>query len=139
MLSLYLYAQENSQPEKGKDRAHFELIVEGITEKTGEVRIAMFNSESTYSEKENPLHTVVLPADTSKISWEDKELPFGVYAIAVYHDKNINEMLDTNVLGIPKEAYGFSNNARGRFGPASWNDAKFVVDSVEYATKITIK
>ncbi|MDZ7756077.1 DUF2141 domain-containing protein [Rhodohalobacter sp.] len=32
---------------------------------------------------------------------------------AIYHDKNTNGELDTNLSGIPEEAYGFSNNARG--------------------------
>ena len=58
----------------------------------------------------------------------NRDLAYGQYAIAVYHDKNKNGLLDTNMLGIPLEEYGFSNNARGRFGPASWSQAKFTVN-----------
>ena len=81
----------------------------------------------------------MLPVEENRISWKQDSLPYGKYAIAVYHDKNVNGELDSNLLGIPKEAYGFSNNARGRFGPASWKDAHFEITSQQYSMTITIK
>jgi uncharacterized protein (DUF2141 family) len=48
-----------------------------------------------------------------------KNLKPGKYAFKYFHDENKNEKLDTNWLGIPKEAFGFSNNANGVFGPPS--------------------
>ena len=51
----------------------------------------------------------------------------------VFHDKNNDGRLNTWPIGMPSEPYGFSNNARGRFGPASWQAASFEVrgDSVQ--------
>jgi uncharacterized protein (DUF2141 family) len=37
--------------------------------------------------------------------------------------------MDTNFLGIPKEDYGCSNNARGFMGPPKWKDAKFQINN----------
>lgn len=51
----------------------------------------------------------------------------GKYAVAVYHDENNNGDLDTNLVGIPNEAYGFSNNASGLFGPPAFEDAGFEI------------
>jgi len=48
----------------------------------------------------------------------------GQYAIKVFHDENANGELDINFLGIPKESYGFSNHARGRFGPPPFAEAR---------------
>ena len=53
------------------------------------------------------------------------ELPQGRYAIGVFHDANRNNRLDTGLFGIPKEQFGFSNGASGRFGPPSFADAGF--------------
>ena len=39
------------------------------------------------------------------------ELPPGTYAIGIFHDVNLNNKMDNNFFGIPKEQYGFSNNA----------------------------
>ncbi|MBO6573680.1 DUF2141 domain-containing protein [bacterium] len=132
---MSLKAQEISYPEK--DVSEFRLYIEGINELKGEIRIAMFDSKEKYTK--DPIHAIVLPVDSTTIIWTQEMLPFGEYAIAVYHDKNENGKIDTNLLGIPKEDYGFSNNARGRFGPASWQDSKFMVEDNFYSTSIKIK
>lgn len=44
----------------------------------------------------------------------------GDYAVRYFHDENENDQLDTNFVGIPKEGYGFSNDAHGTFGPYSF-------------------
>jgi len=49
----------------------------------------------------------------------------GTYGLSAFHDQNENGKLDTNFLGMPIEDYCASNNARGVFGPPSFDDAKF--------------
>ncbi len=136
---MNVFAQEISYPEKERKVSSFELVIEGISDIEGEVRVAVFNSEKSYGEKEDPLHAVVLEVRSDSVIWDDVELPYGKYAIAVYHDKNVNGKLDSNFLGIPKEAYGFSNNARGKFGPASWKDAHFSIDEKTSSMSIQVK
>ena len=53
------------------------------------------------------------------------ELPPGTYAIGIFHDVNLNNKMDNNFLGIPKEQYGFSNNARAFLGPPAFEVAAF--------------
>ena len=57
------------------------------------------------------------------------ELPNGTYAIGIFVDANYNNEMDKNFFGIPKEQYGFSNDAKGSFGPPSFKDASFTVSS----------
>jgi uncharacterized protein (DUF2141 family) len=52
-------------------------------------------------------------------------VPKGEYGISAFHDENSNGKLDTNLLGMPIEDYCASRNARGTFGPPSFDDAKF--------------
>ena len=54
-----------------------------------------------------------------------KDLKHGQYAIRFIHDENENEELDTNILGIPKEGFGFSNDAMGKFGPKDFKEWLF--------------
>ena len=49
------------------------------------------------------------------------------YAIRFFHDENRNDELDTNILGIPKEGFGFSNDAMGKFGPKDFSEWLFEV------------
>lgn len=113
------------------------LMIEGVDDPVGEIRIAIFDSENRYLE--NPSLADVIPASQTKIEWQKENLAYGQYAIAVYHDKNKNGLLDTNMLGIPLEEYGFSNNARSRFGPASWSQAKFTVNERNAVHRILLE
>jgi uncharacterized protein (DUF2141 family) len=57
-----------------------------------------------------------------------ENLNSGKYAFKYFHDENKNKKLDTNLIGIPKEGFGFSNNAKGKFGPPSFKQMIFKVD-----------
>lgn len=52
----------------------------------------------------------------------------GKYAFKYFHDENKNKKLDTNLIGMPKEGFGFSNNAKGKFGPPSFKQTIFIVN-----------
>ena len=45
--------------------------------------------------------------------------PQGSYAVALFHDENDSGHMETNLLGIPTEGYGFSNNPTLYLGPPS--------------------
>ncbi|HET9992579.1 MAG TPA: DUF2141 domain-containing protein, partial [Kofleriaceae bacterium] len=47
------------------------------------------------------------------------------YAIVTLHDENNDNVFQKNALGMPKEGYGFSNNAKPRFSAPSFDDCKF--------------
>ena len=49
------------------------------------------------------------------------------YAIVILHDENNDNIFQKGPFGIPKEGYGFSNNATARFSAPSWDDTRFHV------------
>ena len=63
-------------------------------------------------------------------------LEAGRYGLSAFHDENADGKLDTYPLGIPKEAYGFSRDARGMFGPPSF-DASAI--DLQKDTAITVQ
>lgn len=67
-----------------------------------------------------------------------KDVPPGNYAVAILHDANSNQKMDKNFLGIPKEGYGFSNNASAAFGPPSYRKASFA-HGASAPTELSIK
>ncbi len=136
LFTINTFAQE--LPDYVTDNStSFTLQVHGFNKVEGELRIAMFDSKEDYTKE--PVFAVVLPVEGEEVEWKVPDLPYGEYAIAVYHDKNKNGKLDTNFLGIPKEGYGFSNNARGKFGPASWEDAKFSISEQSFSHLIIVE
>ena len=126
LLTVYMLFSNGFTVKKNKLVSTVTLKIDGVDIAVGEIRIAIFDSENRYME--NPSLAEIVPVSQTNIEWQIENLAYGQYAIAVYHDKNKNGKLDTNMLGIPLEEYGFSNNARGRFGPASWSQAKFTVN-----------
>ncbi|TWX66539.1 DUF2141 domain-containing protein [Colwellia sp. C1TZA3] len=64
-------------------------------------------------------------------------IPTGTYALAVIHDENMDGKLDTNLLGVPTEGYGFSNTTIDEFGAPAFSAARFHYD--EQKLNLTIK
>ena len=87
--------------------------------------------------KGKELKLLNFPADAQPLEIKVKLEP-GSYAIAAYHDANDNKKLDKSFTGIPSENYGFSNNARGTFGPPSLSDQLFDLKS-ETSISIELK
>ena len=68
-----------------------------------------------------------VPAALSGSTIVIKGLKPGFYALAVFHDENLNDNFDQGIFGIPLEKYGFSNDASGFFSAPDFDDAKFQV------------
>ena len=62
----------------------------------------------------------------------------GTYAVSVLHDENGNQKADF-MLGMPREGFGFSRDAKVRFGPPKFAAASFVVGAGGTAQSITMK
>jgi uncharacterized protein (DUF2141 family) len=56
-----------------------------------------------------------------------RNLPPGPYAVAVLHDEDGDREMKTDFLGRPEEGYGASRDARGRFGPPKFDDARIAL------------
>jgi uncharacterized protein (DUF2141 family) len=57
------------------------------------------------------------------------DLQPGKYGFRYFHDENGNSSMDKSMLGIPKEGFGFSNNAKVSFGPPSFDKWLFDLKS----------
>lgn len=117
-----------------------DLEITNIAEVAGSVRIAVYAGEENFLEsgKETLERSwAVVQEGPMKIQLE--ELPFGVFSVAVYHDLNNNDELDTNFMGIPNEPYGFSNDARSKWGPPKFSDARFELNQKHQKMVIQVK
>ncbi len=66
---------------------------------------------------------VPIPSGSKELHIE-AELPPASYAVSVYEDLNSNHKLDHNLIGIPREPVGASNNPAARFGPRTSRSAR---------------
>jgi len=112
----------------GFSQKNCELVVrvENIETIKGSLMIAVYDHADRFLSKE-----VVgdgKPITSQSMEFSFKGLGKGVYAVSIYQDENDNGKLDSNFMGIPSEPYAFSNNAKGMFGPPSFEDCKFEVN-----------
>lgn len=104
--------------------ADITLEIINIESAEGQLRIAIYDSESNFKER---LHYRVInqPAAVGNIEIVLSDMPNGEYGVMLFQDVNGNEKLDRNLLGIPKEPWSGSLLGRGVFGPPGWSDINF--------------
>jgi uncharacterized protein (DUF2141 family) len=120
LLNFTLSAGENP-------KTKVTIKIQGLKNNIGTVKVALCNSLENYKDHKAPFIGLNLPISNNQAEITLSDLPAGYYAVKAFHDVNNNNDLDTNILGIPVEDYGFSNNASGIFGPPSWNKAKLMI------------
>ena len=108
-----------------QDLKAFDITVEvkNAENDKGKMFFALYDKEENFLKKELLGEIEYISHNMSVATF--KSVPVGVYAISVFHDENDNNALDTNAIGIPNEAFGCSNNAKGFMGPPKWKNAKF--------------
>ncbi|WP_420318865.1 DUF2141 domain-containing protein [Ekhidna sp.] len=108
-----------------QDKCELIVRVENIKEIKGSLMIAIYNHEDHFLTKE--MISASKSIDSTIIEFSFELLGQEKYAVSIYQDENDNGKLDSNFMGIPSEPYAFSNNAKGMFGPPSFEDCKFEV------------
>lgn len=101
--------------------------IEGIEKAQGTISMGLFDAETYNGEGAVTGANLIVEGDTVSTVFEN--LAPGEYAIKLYHDVNDDGEMNTNPFGMPTEPYAFSNDAKGRFGPAKWEAAKFTVEA----------
>jgi uncharacterized protein (DUF2141 family) len=77
--------------------------------------------------------------DESNITVKLENIPYGTYAVSIYHDLNENGELDSKFMGIPKEPVGFSNNYFPKFGPPKFKNASFDLNQKELKIAVNLR
>ncbi len=110
------------------------INVKNIKEMKGSLKYALYNSREKFLKDAYIFGGAEIQNSTVTITVDS--IVGGNYAVSVFHDKNNNDELDTNFIGIPKEPYAFSNNAKGMFGPPNFEQCRFLLEN---SSEITIE
>jgi uncharacterized protein (DUF2141 family) len=122
----------------GANAATLQVQIKDVNVASGTLMIKLVNSQEGYSDKVEPVAArMVEISKTGDVSVHFADLKPGTYAIMIMHDENNNGKLDSNILGIPKEGYGFSNNPRVMRQP-TYEEAKFEVAEGDQSISIDL-
>ncbi len=112
--------------------------VSKVKDMKGFMMIAVYDSADKFLTKELVVGAKVEVAD-KVVTHRFEGLPYGNYAISVYHDVDSDGTLATNFMGIPKEPYGFSNDGVNMLGVPSFKRSVFAYDRPEQEISIELK
>ena len=121
--------------------ANLTVRVTGARNAKGKIRLALFRDGKGFpNDASQAVHTQAADIDpqSSRALVVFAELPTGVYAVSVFHDENMNEKLDKNFMGVPKEGYGASNNPKKKMGPPNFDETKFQLGRADQSVEIRL-
>ena len=120
--------------------AELTIDVHGVRSGDGRVYLAVHGpaTKDTFPSGEALVEGLRAPAKAGTMRFVVADLAPGRYALSAFHDENDNGELDTNVLGIPSEGYGFGNDASAAFGPPKFEAAAVDVDAASGVTALTL-
>ena len=136
--SIILFSKAAAQTANNRSKGNIIVEMTNFKNNNGYALIALYNSAKGFPSKEDGMiRSVRGTIINNKSIVQFKNVPYGIYAVSLYHDANENGKFDTTFFFIPKEGIGASNNAKGRFGPPKFDDAKFELKSTDL--KLSIK
>lgn len=104
--------------------SQYRLEVEalGVGSSEGSIQVAIYREEKGFLKDEYVFRNAGSEATEGMTRVVFEDLPAGEYALAIFHDENGNDELDTNWIGIPKEPFGFSVTGMKTFGPPKFHE-----------------
>jgi len=116
-----------------------QVTITNIKEQKGKMMVALHAGKDTFPNDE-PAEALSAPVSNAEVIVSFENLPPGEYALSLYQDVNENGELDKNIMGIPKEPFGFSNNAMGTLGAPSFKQCIITVpEKGNVQTSVTLK
>ena len=114
--------------------------VANVQENKGCIRMAIYKDEKSFlSENQSLQAGVLLPKPDVEPAFHTHALPYGHYAVAIYHDVNNNGKLDKNALGIPTEPYAFSNNPKVKWRSPRFGETAFFFGEGQKEITVALK
>lgn len=116
------------------------LVISNLDKTKGALYIAWYNKADDFRKADKAVYSKIVPVeDKDAVAVKFEGIANGTYAVAIFFDKNGNGKIDTNMFGIPKEKYGFSNNVYPMMRAATFNESAFVVNSSDASQTIRLK
>lgn len=140
MLAAALFpAPALAQSLPANANAPINIVISGFPDTVGRASCGLYNQANGWATDKNVFMNASAPILGSTATCTFNNVPSGTYAVAFFHDRNMNSKMPKNFLGIPQAGYGFSNNAKPRgFGPPSFSAASFSHDGSQ-PTTINVK
>jgi len=140
LVACLLAAGPSAAQGAAGDEVTLVVRVDGFADDQGAAGIAVWNGAAGFPEGiEHALATTYVPIVGGAAQARFGPLPDGTYAVTVYHDRDGDQRFDKNWLGMPREAWGVSNNVRPRLRAPRFDEASLEFQAGERDVTIHVK
>lgn len=115
------------------------IILTGFRNNNGFARMSVANSKQGYIDEKKAYCGIKSRLTNKRVEVVLKNIPYGEYAISAFHDESGTGQIRKNIYGIPLEAYGFSNNMRGKLSPPDYEKVRFLLNKHAVIVTIALK
>ena len=117
---------------------HVDLVIQNIRSAQGQIIVAVFTDNYSYKRDEplirNRYPKTGLSGGTMHIQFSLKP---GTYGLAILDNENLDDEMTTNLIGYPKEGYGFSDYYHSGFTRPDFKVFSFNLAEGQYKQVIT--
>lgn len=104
--------------------------IEGLRSDEGAALVSLFSSEDGFpDDMQKALQNLHVSISAGRAQADFPVLPYGLYAVVVLHDEDLNGKMERSWLGQPREGFGFSGRPEYNFGPPAFDDTTFLLAS----------
>lgn len=118
--------------------AEIVVRVSGVTAANGEIGCALFERDTGFPMDNTSARARWQTAAAEGVTCRFADVVPGRYAVSVVHDLNGNRRVDTNLIGLPTEAWGVSNGVRPTLRAPRFDEAAFVVKNNDGDTVLDV-
>jgi uncharacterized protein (DUF2141 family) len=140
-LSVPVAGHAEAECQGPRSETSIEVTVSGLRDARGQVAVTLYADDSSrFLVKHGSMYSgrVAAAAPVTKMCLYVPRP--GVYALAVYHDANANGKFDRGgLIGLPLEAYGFSNNPPTFVSLPSFRSVRLDIARSGMTTNIKLK
>lgn len=105
----------------------------------GTLAVAVYSDAEAFRRGQGAIATRTVPRAGPVTTLTFSGLAPGRYAVAAFHDLDGNHDLTLWPVGLPREAYAFSNDVRGQFGPPPFARAAFDLPASGTVQTLTLR
>ncbi len=131
LFSISVFAQTGS----------LKITISDIKNNDGNIKVALFDeskSEAFLKKLELAFRKKIVVINNKKADVTFTNIPYGTYAVILFHDENNNGEIERSSIGFPVEPYGVSGN-KFVIGAPKFNDCKFKIKSSFKTINIVMK
>ncbi len=121
-------AQAGGESQARRERTTLAVEITGFRSDRGSARVALWRSRDGFpADASKAVRRLDVPIKAGCARLTVEGLEPGPWAVAAFHDENGSGRLERGFLGIPKEGLGVSRDAKGAFGPPSFEAARLML------------